>query len=448
MTHDDFVAAHASRVIEMLDGRILSDSAPAPKPFSTDEVVDFNVVRAPWFRDWSGLLVDSMMLAFQMMTRRLVRTGLTIFGNIVGIASIIVIIAVGEGARQSVDRTLSSLGANLVVVMTDESELPAGAPRPTGFTVEEVEFVESLPQVEVAVLQDPRNGTVSAGRISVDTQITATLPSLPSVNDWGVARGEFFNDNDMRRLAAVAVLGQRAAEKLFGNANPLGKEIQISDNVFDVIGVMSKKGANPSGFDLDDVVLVPFDTARARLGRDGHAEFLMAKVSDSDRVEDAALKIQAQLNSGRGQEEVIARSLSSIIDAQLKARDTLTLLLASLALLSLVVGSVGITNITLVSIIERTREIGLRRALGASERNIMMMVLAETGMISLIGGLIGVVVGVGIVLIMRSFGLPAQAVFEAPAVAAIISLVLGIAAGAYPARRAARLDPIRALASL
>ena len=298
------------------------------------------------------------------------------------------------------------------------------------------------------MLQDPQTVRVSSGATSADTSVTATSATLPLVNDWKPASGRFFADADNARLAAVAVLGQRASQKLFGKQNPLGKELQIGQSVFAVIGVMAEKGANPSGFDLDDVVLVPFDTARARLGRSGHAEFMMVKISDASHLEGASRKIERALEVKRGRSEVVARSLSTIIDAQLQARDTLTLLLGSLAFISLVVSTVGITNITLVSLIERTREIGLRKALGATERDIMVMVIAETGIISLLGGLLGVGLGLMVVMGMRFFGIPAQGVFAMPAIATFISLFLGIAAGAYPARRAARMNPIQALISL
>jgi macrolide transport system ATP-binding/permease protein len=440
VTHDPNVAAHANRTITISDGVVEADV----RAQGDDDTRGHAPPQGPQSK-WLDLILETTAMSTRLMRQQLLRTMMTLFGIIVGIAAVISIIAVGDGARSSVLQTLNSLGSNLVVVFPDSSKLDLSAPRPAGFSVPEMEAVRELPQIQSAVLENPSTMTVTYGSKNTSTLVTATHTDMPIVHDWELQKGRFFTGAENVSMAPVAVLGSKVASDLFPGENPIGKSVSIGSSVFDVLGVMTSKGANPAGIDLDDVVLVPFNAAVLRLSKPRQAIYMMAKSSPDYALEVSAAAVQDLLNGLRGREETTALSLESLIAVELRAKDTLTALLSAVAFISLIVGAVGITNITLVSVLERTREIGLRKALGARNSQIRDQFLIETLLTTGIGGMLGIGVGIAAALALEEYGAPVEFSTFAIVGAFAMALITGVLAGFLPARRAAQLDPITAL---
>ncbi|MCG8610557.1 MAG: ABC transporter permease [Pseudomonadales bacterium] len=450
ITHDPAVAAIANRIITIEDGcisgdRVTENSLSKVESFTNEStIISVNSDR----RSDSLMIYESITATLHLMRRHLTRTILTLFGIMIGIAAVIFIVALGDGARKAVVDTIASLGRNLIVVMTDDSEHEPNAPAIQHFTMEERDEIASIPGVSVAVLEMPVSRTVKAGSRTTSTLVTGTEANFPQVHDWPVWRGGFFSEQDERSISAVAVLGRKVAEKLFPQDDALGKTITIESSLFDVIGIMSSKGASPAGIDLDDIVLISFSSAILRLGQERRAEYIMVKTAHWAEPQTVSMQIENRLDSLRNGHEAAARTLNNIVAMELKTKDTLTTLLAALSLISLIVGAVGITNITLIGVVERTREIGLRKAIGARRSDIALQFLIETGVLAAIGGLGGIALGLLCIAGAAMVGFPV--VFNPAALLAslIVATLTGVAAGVVPARRAAALNPVTALANL
>ena len=441
VTHDPTVAVECRRNIQMLDGRIVADEQRFAKANPIAEVTVNPVQGAQ-----PNLVKDALFSSVALMRRRLLRTFLTLIGTIVGIMAVIVIVALGDGAKQAVVATVGSLGSDLIVLMADNRvERPLNAAPIKGFSVAEQELILAVPEVRTAVLEMPITRTVAFGGTSTDTLVTGTNAEFPMVHNWPVAEGSFFTPHDERAMAPVIVIGSKVRDRLFADNSTLGEWVAIGDSYFQVIGVMYDKGASPAGVDLDDTALIPFSSSVLRLGQEREAQFIMAKTEPGADLERISTEIQDLLNAARGTPEIAARTLAGIVALELQTRQTLTVLLSALSLISLLVGGVGITNITLISVVERTREIGLRKALGARHNDIAMQFLIETTVTSAIGGVIGVALGMLCVLAMQAVGFPA--VFNTYALTASVAMsaITGAIAGILPARRAASLHPVEAL---
>ena len=269
----------------------------------------------------------------------------------------------------------------------------------------------------------------------------------PVARQWPVVEGTFFSAQDEASYAAVAVLGKTTANALFPDESPLGKHLMVNNVLFQVIGVMDEKGASPMGQDQDDVVFVPYTTGSLRIFGQTHLRNITVAVADIDRMDEIEALIHDTLMARHGIEDFTIRNMASLIETISETQNTLTWLLGSIAAISLLVGGIGVMNIMLVSVTERTREIGIRMATGARAWNILQQFLTEAWLVSAIGGLIGVVIGIAATRIIGSLGTPIHMTLLPMALAFGCAFATGLLFGFLPARKAAHLDPVHALAS-
>jgi macrolide transport system ATP-binding/permease protein len=278
--------------------------------------------------------------------------------------------------------------------------------------------------------------------------VTGTSAKFPLARQWKVARGVFFSDEDERDYATVAVLGQTVAKALFQNGeDPLGQFVLVNNLMFQVIGVMAPRGASPSGQDQDDVVLVPYATSQLRLSGQRFLRNVTIAVEDVARIDSTQAAVETLLAQRHGTVDFQIRNMASIIDTATETQDTMTILLGSIAAISLLVGGIGVMNIMLVSVTERTREIGIRMATGARTRNILQQFLIEALVVSAVGGAIGVVLGLGTAAVVNALGTQVQFSLAPVLLAFGCAFGTGLVFGWLPANKAARLDPVVALAS-
>lgn len=388
------------------------------------------------------------------------RSGLTSLGVVIGVASVVMMTSIGMGAQRQVTDTISGLGSNLIIVSPKQPRssggVMGGSGAGQGLTDGDAEAIRR--QVEGAAAVAPSVGgmaQVTADGANWSTTVYGVSPEYLEARDLTVATGRMFDDRDARQGRKVAVLGPTVATELWGDADPIGKRIRIRGAPFEVIGVLGSKGQSSFGRDQDDLILSPLETVRSRvIGRRIKADsvqtiFVKAESEDllgevQENI-DTLLRTEHRIPPGED-DDFETQNLASILDASRAAIGAFTVLLAAIAGISLVVGGVGIMNIMLVAVTERTREIGLRMALGARRRDVLTQFALESVALSLVGGLVGLGIGLlgaaGISAIADwPFALPAWAI----PVALGFSSLVGLVFGAYPAWRAARLDPIEAL---
>ncbi len=441
ITHEREVAEHAARVIEIRDGQIRSDPGPAsmhkprrPEAAGTEH------------ESTLGELVEATRTAVRALGHNLFRTALTLLGIVIGVASVIAMLAIGDGARQEVVDRISAMGSNLLTVRP-------GAPNMRGrdagatLTFEDVQAVAGLPNVLAAVPEQGGSVTIRFGNMDHRSSATATTADYIRARTWPVASGTFFSDEDELRFATVTVLGQTVASALFGNRDPIGEYVLVNNNLFQVVGVMAPMGATAWGQDQDDVIFVPWSTGSLRLFGQRHVRNATIAVEEVALINETQADVHALLLARHGVEDFSIRNMASIIDNVSATQNTMTILLGSIAAISLLVGGIGVMNIMLVSVTERTREIGIRMATGARTRNIMQQFLIEALAVSALGGLIGVVAGLGVAAIIENFGTPIQYSLMPVALAFGCAFATGLVFGFLPARKAASLDPVAALAS-
>ena len=442
ITHAREVAAQAQRVIEIGDGRIVSD----PGAFQPKEQAAPRVTDRP-ASPFAGL-VESGRAAVAALRANMFRTALTLLGIVIGVGSVIAMLAVGNGAKQQVLDRISGMGTNLLLVRP-------GAPNQRGMggsiatlTVQDAEALGELPNVLAAVPEAGGGVTVRYGGQDYQTQATATGANFPLARDWQPARGTFFSTQDVRSYATVAVLGQTVAQNLFpGGANPVGQHVVVNNVLFQVIGVMSARGASPMGSDQDDVVFVPVTTGSLRLFGQRYVRSVTVAVSDVQRIDETQDAVATMLEARHRSVDFQIRNMASLLEAAMETQNTLTVLLGSIAAISLLVGGIGVMNIMLVSVSERTREIGIRLATGARMRDILQQFLGEALAVSALGGLIGVVAGLGTAAVIAALGTKVQFSLGPVALAFGCAFATGLLFGYMPARKAALLDPVVALAA-
>jgi putative ABC transport system permease protein len=394
-------------------------------------------------------------VGLQALTRNRTRSALTVLGIVIGVAAVIATLAIGQGARASVQAQIRALGANTLTVLP--GTITAGGARSgmgstTTLTVEDAEAVRHECPAVTAVAPTVRTvGQVVFGNQNWSTQIQGTTADFTIIRQWPVDGGVFITDSDVRGAAKVCVLGQDVVAQLFPGVDPVGSTVRIKDVPFRVVGVLSRKGGSGFGGNQDDLVLIPLSTAQRRLlGITYVHSILLSAVSEAqvntavDQITDL-LRQRHRIRNGENADFFIFTQLEFAQTAESTSK-VMTLLLASIAAVSLVVGGIGIMNIMLVSVTERTREIGIRRAVGARRRDILFQFLLEAAFLSLAGGALGVLIGVIAASLVSSIARwPTMVQPGAVALAFGFASLIGLFFGFYPARRAARLDPVDAL---
>jgi putative ABC transport system permease protein len=403
---------------------------------------------------------DCIMAALGAIQANVLRSVLTALGIIIGVAAVIVMISVGAGAQKQVDDVIKKLGSNLVIVVpgttTSGGARGARGSRRTLTEDDAIAIQNEVPTVKVSAPTVRGSGQIIFGNQNWSTVIRGVTPDYGQAREWEIADGRWFSNDEVRSAAKVALIGETVSESLFGNDNPVGQIIRIKRVPFTVIGTLVGKGETPMGNDMDDVVFIPLTTAKKRTlggrrvsGRLVGVVFVKSNsaevVDDTIRDMTKLLRLRHKLRPGQPN-DFFVRNLSSILEARANSSRVMNLLLAAVASISLIVGGIGIMNIMLVSVTERTREIGLRMAVGAKGRDILLQFLIEAVTLSLIGGVIGIVFGLGGSYIIAMIG-------NSPAIVQPYSIFLafgfaaavGVFFGFYPARKAARLDPIEAL---
>ena len=393
-------------------------------------------------------------VAGESIKKNKMRTLLTMLGIVIGVGAVIIMVAVGQGAQRGIANQINALGTNLLVITagaSNTSGVSQGAQAFNRLTIDDAEklkregtlFAGVTPVVMTRV-------QVLAGGTNWRTTINGVSTDWQTVRDWQTSSGDFFTDNDLRGMRKVALIGQTVADNLFPGVDPVGSQIQIRNEPFDIVGVLAKKGQNAVGQDQDDVVIMPYTTAQTRLsGNTRIWQILVSATSQQDitAAQQEATEIMRESHKiGDGDDDFTVRNQTEIANAAQGTTKIMTWLLASIASVSLIVGGIGIMNIMLVSVTERTREIGIRMAIGARGSDVLTQFLVESIVMSVLGGAVGLVVGIGgASLVARFTGWSTEVPVAAVALAIGFSAAVGVFFGFYPARKAAALDPIQAL---
>jgi putative ABC transport system permease protein len=395
-----------------------------------------------------------LKVGLKAIARNKMRSALTALGIIIGVACVIAMVGVGKGSQAAIQSQISALGTNFLMVFPGVAT-QSGARIFTGestLTEEDAAAVKAeAPSVAYVSPMSRTGGQVVYGSLNWGTQVSGVGVDWPFIRSWNTSQGTFFGDSEVRSAAKVVVLGSTVATALFGDQNPVGATVRIKNFPFRVVGVLETKGGNTQGQDQDDTVVAPWTTVMRLLKGRNRIDMFMASAVSQDAVEQAQSEIEALLRQRHrlapGQDsDFMIRSQQEIAQTANETSRTLSILLASAASISLLVGGIGIMNIMLVSVTERTREIGIRMAIGAKGKDILTQFLVEALTLSIAGGVIGVVLGVGASRILAwkakwNIALPPESIL----IAFLFSAAIGVFFGFYPARKASRLDPIEAL---
>ena len=394
-------------------------------------------------------------IALRALTRNKMRSLLTMLGIIIGVAAVIATVGVGKGAQQKAEEQIASMGTNLVYISsgsTNSGGVRIGVGATKSLVEDDMKAIQrEVPGVAMAAPGSSASAQVVYENTNWGTRVTGTEPQFFDIRSWPFSSGTSFTQDDVDREQNVAVLGQTVRQNLFGNADAVGQTIRIGNLPFKVVGVLAPKGAQGMGGDQDDTVVVPITTLQKKINGQDWLQYIMVSATSRD----ASYPVQQQITSllrdrhhiRRPQDDdFTVRNLADIAQMADQQAQIMTLLLASVAGVSLIVGGIGIMNIMLVSVTERTREIGIRIAIGATEEDVLRQFLTESVVLSIAGGIAGIIVGAGASLIITK--VLGWAILISPlAVGAAFgfSMMVGVFFGYYPARKAARLDPIEAL---
>jgi putative ABC transport system permease protein len=394
-------------------------------------------------------------IALRALARNKLRSFLTMLGIIIGVGAVIAMVAIGEGAKATIRAQIASLGTNVLIILPGTAT--QGGVR-VGFgsrnTLMEGDAKAIREEIRSVAFVSPilrRGEQVVAGNLNWGTLTHGVAPEYQYIREWPVVQGRFLHDGDVSNDAKVAVLGQTVVRNLFGNDDPIDAVIRIRNIPFQVVGVLASKGQSSQGADQDDVILIPYTTMQKRLLRITYLHTIMASAVSPDRVEEAQeqvtllLRQRHRIQADR-EDDFFIRNLSDISEAASSSARVMAVLLGAVASISLLVGGIGIMNIMLVSVTERTREIGIRMAVGARSRDIMLQFLVEAVVMAATGGCIGILLGIGSSELLRFWAQWPTLVSPAiVAIAFLFSGAVGVFFGFYPAQKAANLDPIDAL---
>ena len=457
VTHEKEIAQHAKRIIQMRDGEIVSDERtkpetethpPTPMNISIDNILSearLSVGRAEF--------VDHLRQAVHAIVSHKMRSTLSILGILIGVGAVITMLALGEGAKESISQRLASLGSNLLIVRPGSRRvhgvaLEAGTI--TRFTLQDAEALARLPQVKRVSPSVRGRGQIVYANKNWNTRVYGTGVNYAPMRAAIPIVGRFFTENELRMRKKIVLLGTTIVRELFGDENPIGATIKINRINFRVLGILPEKGAS-HWRDSDDVVIIPVTTAMYRLLGKDYVDSIDVEVRDPALMEEAQASIRELIVkrhhiADQEQETFQIRNMSEIQEIIGSTTKTMTWLLGSIAAVSLLVGGIGIMNIMLVSVTERTREIGLRKAVGARRQDIMTQFLIESVVMTFIGGLAGIIFGIGIAALLTTFAdWTTKVSLFSIVLATGFSVAAGIGFGLWPARQAARLDPIEAL---
>ncbi|MDM0009694.1 ABC transporter permease [Variovorax sp. J22G73] len=450
ITHDRSVAAQARRVIEISDGRIVADSGETqPGARSATDAMPATPSMAPAPQPGHGgasVLADmreATRTAWRVMWSNRFRTGLTLLGIVIGVASVIVMLAVGGGSQAKVMAQFETFGTRTMFVSAQvASSRNPGAP----LTLADADAIRMLPNVEGVAPYIEDKVVVRRGNVDHLTEGGGATVGFSSVLGWGVAEGLMFDAEDELRVAKVAVIGQTVRKLLFADGqSPVGQDILVDKVPFQVVGVLAAKGAN-DGEDQDDRVVVPLSAATTRIYGHPNPTWIAVQVRDIERAQETAEAIEAQLARQQAGREVRIWNRVEALRVQTETARAMTLMLGLIAVVSLIVGGIGVMNVMLMTVRERTREIGIRMATGARQRDILRQFMTEAVLVTSVGGTAGVLAGLGIVVGLLLAGVPVLFSLAASVGAFGCAVLTGVIFGFMPARNAARLDPVVALA--
>lgn len=443
ITHEEEVANHADRQIRLEDGKIIRDDGAdknaAQNMPEHDEEASVNLAIG---------VMESVKMALRSLRANIFRTALTLLGIIIGVAAVITMLAIGEGSKQNVLERISSMGTNILNVSPGAPGVRSSGDNASLMPDDAKAIVENISNIVAIVPERSGQKTLRLGNVDDAITVEGVGASFPLARDWAVEQGTFFTEKDINSYAAVAVLGTTAVETFFPHGeDPVGEYILFGNIPFEIIGVMESKGAAPWGSDQDNTAWIPYTTAMVRLFGSNYLNSITVKVEDTEIIDQTEAEITALLTARHGSEDFRVRNTASFLEMATETQNTLTILLGAVAAISLLVGGIGVMNIMLVSVVERTREIGIRMATGARRGDILLQFNTEAAVVCTIGGFIGVLLGFGTGGVLSLFDVKI-AFTPGPAILAFCCAVgTGLLFGYLPARKAAQLDPVVALSS-
>jgi macrolide transport system ATP-binding/permease protein len=449
VTHNPDAANEAERVVKIEDGRIVSDSAHSAlmEPSARDH--------GPTVRQGAkGPIVglpsvsEAVKTALRSLKTNPLRTILTMLGIVIGVGSVVTMLALGNGAKQQVLSRIEAMGTNLLLVRPGAPNVRGAGATVTTLVPGDADAIRAIPGIVASVPEIIGPVTVRYGNQDYATTADATSAAFPVARTWLTSQGTFFSEADAAGYAPVAVLGQTVYDKLFmDGANPVGQYVLLGNTPLQIIGVMSVKGADPTGNDLDDMVWIPISTGSVRLFGRSSLRSVSVLVADADQRDATIAAINTLLLDRHRASDFRTQSMAALLETATETQNTLTLLLGSIAAISLLVGGIGIMNIMLVSVTERTREIGIRMATGARSFDVLTQFVTEAVVVCSIGGLVGVAGGLAAAWVSAKYG--SAVVFSLPPVliAFASAFVTALVFGYFPAKRAAQLDPVVALST-
>ncbi len=397
-------------------------------------------------------LGSTLTLSFRALRRNILRSSLTALGIIIGVGAVIAMVSIGNGAKAQIEAQIASLGQNIIMVWPGSAS--TGGMRGgwgSASTLTEADALAILSEVPGVVAVSPEmrdRAQVFASGLNWNTQILGEGPDYLDIRLWPLSEGNMFGEQEVRTFAKVAIIGRTVANELYPNMDPIGQVIRIRNIPFTVLGVLSTKGFNTFGQDQDDVVIIPYSSHLRRISRRQNINSILIQAGSPElmaRIQQDITDVLQQRRQGR-EPDFTVRNQVEIAETATATTKTMTLLLGAIAGVSLIVGGIGIMNIMLVSVTERTREIGIRLAVGAHGRDIMLQFLTEAMVLSGLGGILGILLGIGSSELISHFnGWPTLVSTDAILIAFVFSAAVGVFFGFYPARKAARLDPIDAL---